>query len=73
MTKGARAMVILTVHVVGDGAADRDQGRARRHWRKPAVRQRQGDDLTEQDTGFALENAARGIEADESVEAACSQ
>jgi hypothetical protein len=66
--EGAGAMMILAVHVVGDGAAERDEARSGRHRQKPAARNRQGQDLVEQDAGFAAQQPRLLIEGDEAIE-----
>jgi len=66
----AGAMMILAVHVVRNGAADGDESRTGRHRREPSAGQELVDDFLQQYAGFALEDAARRIESNESIEAA---
>ena len=63
-------MMVLAVDVVGDGAADGDELRARRHRQEPAARNATREDVGQQHAGLALEHAARRVERDEAIEAA---
>ena len=73
--EGAGAVVVLAMHVVGDGAADRDEARAGRDGQEPAAAIRlrpAGDreDVGEPDAGLAGQHARVPVEGDEAVEAA---
>ena len=44
-TKGARLMMVLAMHVVGDSSSNGDKPGARRDWNKPAARHNQLKDF----------------------------
>lgn len=58
------------MHVIGDGAADGNETRARRHGKEPAARHDERKYVSEQYAGLAGQHATIGIEGDEAVEAA---
>jgi hypothetical protein len=66
-------MMVLPVHVVGDGAAERGELRPRRDRQEPARGQGEVDDLGKQHAGFAAQDAGLRIEGDEAVEVARAQ
>jgi len=73
MPEAADTMVILAVHVVGNGASDSYQrGTGSDCW-KPAIGQRQLDDLAQQYASLAFEHSGDGIETDESIQATRQQ
>ena len=69
ITERTRHMVILSVNVVGDGAAHRDQLAARCDGQHPATRHRQALYVPQQHTRFALEGPTLVVKPDEPVEA----
>src|SRR5215470_15203542 len=70
MSERSGPMVILAVHIIGDGAADSDELSARHHRQKPAVRHYQTQDLGEQYARFARNPARLAVEANDSIERA---
>src|SRR6185369_12954164 len=73
MAEGPCAMVVLAVDVVGDGAADRHEPRARRDRKEEAARQREGRDFREQHARLAAQRRGGRIERDEAIEVARAQ
>ena len=53
----AAAMMVLAVHVIGDGAAERHELRARHDLREEAVRRGMRDDVGKQRAGLRFEDA----------------
>ncbi|MEY9125591.1 hypothetical protein ABIA09_005153 [Bradyrhizobium yuanmingense] len=62
-------MVILAVHVGGDGAADRHETRAGQHEGQEAARAEGLDQVREQHAGLEADSAGRRIEPPDAVEA----
>ena len=54
-------VVILAMHVVGDGSADCNQLRARRHGQQPTVGDRQPLDIAQQHARFAANHPAFAV------------
>src|SRR5262249_2953198 len=69
IAEGTGLVVVLAVHVVGDGAAHRDEARSRQHRQAPAARHEDVLDVAQRGAGFASQPAGRRVEADEAVEA----
>ena len=71
IAEGPGLVVILAVHVVGDGAAHGDELRARKHRQAPAARNEKALDVAQHHTGFADQPAVSLVEADEAIETRC--
>ena len=65
----AAPVVVLAVHIVGDGAAHRDQARAGQHRQPPAARQEEVLDVAQHHARLAGQPAGRLVEGDEAIEA----
>ena len=61
-------MVILAVHVVGNGATDSRKLRARCNRQNPATRDCYLLDVTQQDSRLTFQSTSAGIELDEVIE-----
>ena len=68
IAEGAGLMVVLTVHVVGDGTAHGDELGARQYRQAPAARNDEALDVAQHHAGLADQPAAFLVEADEAVE-----
>src|SRR4249919_2315263 len=61
-------MMVLSMYIIGDSAADRDTLRARRDRQEPAFRHHPGDDLGELHASFAFEYSCRLVKRDVPVQ-----
>ena len=68
VAEGAEPMVILSMHVVGNGAPDRDHLRAGCHGQQPSVGDRQPLDIAQQHPGFAGQNPAIAVIRDQMIQ-----
>src|SRR5579863_684709 len=67
-TEGAGAVVVLAMHVVCDGSAERNESGSWSNRQKPPLRQSQLDHVVEGDTCLAAEDPKAWIEGDEAIE-----
>jgi hypothetical protein len=68
--KGSAAVMVLTVHVVGDGSADSDEAGAGRDRKEPSFREKHVDDVGEADAAFAADHAGGFVETENAVKSA---
>jgi hypothetical protein len=68
IAESAERMVALAVHVIGDGAAYRDELCSRRDGQNPAARDGKPLDVPQQHAGFADQTAGIVIESDEMIQ-----
>ncbi len=61
------AMVVLAVHVVGDGAAERHELCTGNNRRKEPERRGMRNDVAKQHAGLGLDDAGPGVEAQDAV------
>jgi hypothetical protein len=66
--EGARAVMVLAVNVVGDGAADRYPAGTGHDREKPAARHDEIEDLRQGDPRLASEQAAGLVQCDEPIQ-----
>ena len=66
-------MMILSMDVIGDCAAERDKSGTRGHRQKPSGRQSQSEDPIKQHTRLAAQATGVAVERNESVQAPGSQ
>ncbi len=67
-TEGRRAMMVLSVDIVGHGAAERDEAGARRGRQEPAVGHNKLKNIRQAGAGFCSKPAGLRIEGDEARE-----
>src|SRR5688572_1979059 len=69
-TETAAPVVILAVHIVGNGPTESDELRTRRHRQEPAVGDREVQELRKRHAGLRSDNAAAPVHGNELVETA---
>ena|SRR5579864_7206386 len=68
--KSSRAMMVLAVHIVCDGAANGDEAGARSDGRKPAFGEEYLDQVGEADAALAANDPRGFVEGEDTVETA---
>src|SRR6267143_450749 len=68
--EGSGTVMVLTMHVVGNGPAHGNEARARRDQQKPSFREKYVDDIGKADATFAAQHASGFVEPEDAVEAA---
>ena len=66
--KCAGRVMVFAMDIVGDGAAERDEARSRRHREKPAVRHDELQDRRNACAGGGAQNSLDRIEVDDAIE-----
>ena|SRR5436190_14742162 len=66
--KRTGAVVILSVHIIGDGSADGHKLSARRDWKEPACWNRDFQNIAERDARFTPETSRLFVEAENTVQ-----
>ena len=69
-TEAAGRMVVLAMHIVGDGPAKRHIARSRCNRQEPATRHEYGKDVGKQNTSLAGQHPRCFVKGDETVETA---
>jgi hypothetical protein len=69
-TKRPGTVMVLAVHVVGDGAPHGHKGRPRRDGQKPTFGQKDIEDFGQADTAFATHDSRGFVETENTVETA---
>lgn len=64
------AVMVLSMDIVGDGAADSDELSAGSNWQKPAFGEKYPDKVGEGDTALAAEDASGVIESEDAIQTA---
>ncbi len=67
--EGPSTVMVLTVDVVGDCAANGDEACAGRDRKEPSFREKYVDDVGEADAAFAAKHASRFVESEDAVKA----
>src|ERR1700675_2507299 len=68
--EGSRTVMVLTMHVVGDGSANGDKTRAGRDGKKPSFRKEYIENIGKADATFAAQHASGFVEPEDAVVAA---
>src|SRR5208282_38544 len=67
-TEGSSAMMVLTVHVIGDGSTYSDEAGAGRDGKEPSFGKKNVDDVGEAHAAFAAKHAGGFVETEDTVE-----
>ena len=68
VAEGAESVMVLSVDVVGDGTADGHELCARHDRQCPSPGNEQSLNVSQQNAGFAMQQAGRIVKADEAIE-----
>ena len=69
-TKRSSTVMVLSVHIVGDGAHDGHEAGARRDWQKPALGKEDIDQFSETHAAFAANDSRRFVKPQNAIETA---